>query len=195
MWNCRRLPLILRRMAFSVAVAYEDELQIDGWTFLCFVHEIHRSKAAACSFSITATFAPAPKAMLCNTPNSFACYLPCWIKLTKNDQINVRKLAYQALANMGSDESLRALAEAAVVEPVSMEKVNILFLLKELPNPVVIPYLKTMLKDDYVGGFTTTQRDGGKPVRYRVYMVRKWAYVVLKELGVDIPTVYEEEIK
>jgi hypothetical protein len=41
----------------------------------------------------------------------------------------------------------------------------------------------------------TTRRDGGKSVRYKVYMVRKWAYVVLRELGVDIPTVYEEEIK
>ncbi len=117
------------------------------------------------------------------------------VKLTKGDQINVRKMAYQALANIGSDESIRSLAEAAVGEPVPMEKVNILFLLRELRNPVVIPSLKTMLKDDYVGGFTTTQRDGGKPVRYRVYMVRKWAYVVLKELGVDIPTVYEEEIR
>jgi HEAT repeat protein len=121
--------------------------------------------------------------------------IPLLIKLTKDDQINVRKMAYQALANIGSAESVRSLAEAAVGEPVPMEKVNILFLLKELKNPVVIPYLQTMLKDDYVGGFTTTQRNGGKPVRYRVYMVRKWAYVVLKELGVDIPTVYEEEIK
>ena len=102
---------------------------------------------------------------------------------------------HKALANIGTDESIRSLAEAAAGEPLPMEKVKILFILRELRNPVVIPYLKTMLKDEYVGGYTTTSRDGGKPVRYRVYTVRKWAYVVLKELGLDIPTVYEEEIR
>jgi len=121
--------------------------------------------------------------------------VPLLIKLTKNDQISVRKMAYQALANIGSDESIRSLAEAAVGEPLPMEKVNILFMLRELRNPVVIPSLTSMLKDEYIGGYVTAQGNGMKPVRYRVYMVRKWAYVVLKELGVDIPTVYEEEIK
>ena len=52
-----------------------------------------------------------------------------------------------------------------------------------------------MLKDEYVGGYVTAQKNGMKSVRYREYTVRKWAYVLLKELGVDIPTVYEEEIK
>ncbi len=117
------------------------------------------------------------------------------VELTKNREISIRRMSYKALAVIGTDESIRALAEAAVEEPVPMEKVNILFILRELRNPVVIPYLQSMLKDEYIGGYTTTQGDGGKPVRYRVYTVRKWAYHVLKELGVDIPTVYEEEIK
>ena len=121
--------------------------------------------------------------------------IPLLIKLTKNGEITVRKTAYQALANIASNESIRSLAEAAAGEPVPMEKVNLLFLLRELRNPVVIPYLRSMLKDEYVGGWVTTQKDGGKSVRYREYTVRKWAYIVLKELGVDIPTVYEEEIK
>lgn len=121
--------------------------------------------------------------------------IPPLVTLTKNREITVRQVAYQALANIGTDESIRSLAEAAVGEPLPMEKVKILFILKELRNPVVIPYLKGLLKDEYVGGYVTTQRDGGRSVRYKVYMVRKWAYVVLRELGVDVPTVYEEEIK
>ena len=104
-------------------------------------------------------------------------------------------MAYRALANIGTDESIRALAEAVTREPLPAEKTNILMSFKELRNPVVIPYVRTMLKDEYVGGYTTTRGPGGKSVRFRVYMVRKWAYVLLKELGVDIPTVYEEEIK
>lgn len=121
--------------------------------------------------------------------------IPLLVQLTRNGEITVRKMAYQALANIGTDESIRSLAEAALAEPVPMEKVIILFILRELRNPVVIPYLKHMLKDEYVGGYVTFQKNGGKPIRYREYTVRKWAYVVLKELGVDIPTVYEEEIK
>ena len=121
--------------------------------------------------------------------------IPLLTKLTKNDEITIRQMAYKALANIGSDESIRSLAEAAIVEPLPMEKVKILFILRELRNPVIIPYLKSMLKDEYVGGYVTAQRDGGESIRYRVYTVRKWAYVVLKELGLDIPTIYEEEMK
>jgi len=121
--------------------------------------------------------------------------IPLLVKLTNNREITIRRMAYKALANIGTDESIRSLAEAAVGEPLPMERVNILFMFRELRNPVVIPYLKSMLKDEYVGGYVSSQTDGRKSVRYKVYLVRKWAYVVLRELGVDIPTVYEEEIK
>ena len=46
--------------------------------------------------------------------------IPLLIKLTKNSEITVREKAYQALANIGSDESIRSLAEAAVGEPLPM---------------------------------------------------------------------------
>ena len=115
--------------------------------------------------------------------------------LTDSHDVAIRQMAYRALANIGTDESIRALAEAVTREPLPAEKTNILMSFKELRNPVVIPYVRTMLKDEYVGGYTTTRGPGGRLVRYRVYLVRKWAYLLLKELGVDIPTVYEEEIK
>jgi hypothetical protein len=120
--------------------------------------------------------------------------IPSLVTLTKSAETTTRQMAYQALANIGSDESIRSLAEAAVEETLPMEKVKILFSLKELHNPVVIPYLKRMLTDTYVGALVTTRRDG-KVIRYKDYTVRRWAYVVLKDLGVEVPTVYEEEIK
>jgi hypothetical protein len=120
--------------------------------------------------------------------------IPLLVTLTKSAVPTIRQMAYRGLAKIGSDESIRSLAEAAVGEPIPMEKVIIL-MRGELSNPVAIPYLKSMLKDEYVGGYTTTSGEGGRTVRYRVYMVRKWAYIVLKELGVDIPTVFDEEIK
>jgi hypothetical protein len=124
--------------------------------------------------------------------------IPALEEQIKNSDKETRETIYRALLILNTDTSIRILAEAATGKIAPPEKLSILRLLHEMkpsPNAVVIPYMEKLLADEYVGGYSTTNKEGEPPRRYKLYTVRKWAYSLLKKLGVEANVVEEEEIK
>lgn len=111
-------------------------------------------------------------------------------ELAKSTDEEMRKFVYRALLVINTDNSLRLLAETAATGKIpGWEKTGILrdlLEMKPLPNPVIIPSLERLLKDDYVGGYTSTVPQAGEtPRRYKEYTVRKMAYFILQKLGTE----------
>lgn len=118
--------------------------------------------------------------------------------LVKSPNEKTRQIVYQALLILNTEKSMHILGEAATAKLQVIEKQTLLMSLREmkpLPNPSLIPYLRKLLEDDYVGGYIISQKPGEPPKKYKLYTVRKAAVSVLKRFNIDVQVVEEEEMK
>ncbi len=119
-------------------------------------------------------------------------------EIIKNGNEETRRTVYQALMMLNTEDSMRILAETATTNLPPLEKSFILSLIYEMkaaPNPSVIPSMRKLLDDNWVNGTMTLQPPNEAPKKYKLYTIRKYAYMILKRFNIEAPTVYEEEVK
>lgn len=119
-------------------------------------------------------------------------------EIIKNGNEETRRTVYQALVMLNTENSMRILAETATTNLPPLEKTAILrsiYEMKAEPNPSVIFYMRKLLDDNWVNGTMTSQAPNESPKTYKLYTIRKYAYLILKRFNIETPTVYEEEVK
>lgn len=124
--------------------------------------------------------------------------IPSLAELAKSKDQTIRERVYRTLLTINTENSIRLLAEMTTANIPPQEKLGIImsfYYTKPMPNPVVIPYMEKLLTDNYFDFATLTDREGEPPRRFKYYIIRKRAHEVLKKLNIEIPVIYEEEIK
>lgn len=126
-----------------------------------------------------------------------ASAVPVLGQLVKSSEEQTRRMAYQALLILNTEESMAILGERANAQIPVHERMSLVRSLVEMkpePKASLIPFMLTLLKDPFVGGTSTTQKPGEKPRTFKLYIFRRNASLILKRFNIDAQVVEEEEV-